>query len=410
MKLKIRISAFLTLIFLALNVTSAFALSINARGGFLLNVTTGEALFYKNPDVRYSLASMTKLMAVHVIMDKVKEGNLSLDTKILISKNAHNYSRVGSISNIALNGGTYYTVDELLDSILVASACGSVVALAEHICGSEWAFVGLMNEKVKELSLNASFSNSTGTDGSNVISPRSMAVLAGSLVTNHPEILSKTSQKTMTFRGGRYNSTNKLLGGSLGVDGLKTGTSSSAGACFTATAERDGTRLVSVVMGSSDRFGDTSSMISYGYSVSYETGEQGEGVGTEVSLSADIEENGGNEGIRVIYNNNEIPFYDIDPIKIDGCVYVPIRVISSALSAKIEWVDDGIAEITRENTKLTLETGKSEMIKNNDIISVNAAPFVMDHYLLVPVRAISEGFDAKVSWDETESCVIISDK
>ena len=417
------------LIFIILGTTTAFALSINARGGFLINVNTGEALFEKNPDSRYSLASMSKLMAVYVIMDKIKAGDLSFDTKILISRNVHNYSRISTISNIPLNSGAYYTVDELMDSILVASACGSVVAIAEHISGSEAAFVELMNAKVDSLSINASFSNSTGTVGSNVISPRGMAVLAANLVTNHPEILAKTSKKQITFRGGRYNSTNKLLGSYVGVDGLKTGTSSTAGACFTATAERDGIRLVSVVFSSSDRFNDARRLLDFGFANPGEddAGLQGEGYGTEVYKPAHIPmPDLHKEDIGVIYNDIRIPFYDIDPIKIDGCVFVPLRVMASTMGADILWANDEGAELTKadarvltvndEESKLekgkvniSIKAGSTTMVKNGEEIPIRDAPFVKDGYLMVPVRVLTDAFLSRVSWEAENNFVVIND-
>ena len=415
---KIKITTIAIVVLLCFSLNTAFALSITARGGFVLNVNTGDELFSKDPDTRYSLASMTKLLSVYVVMDQIKSGNLSMDTQVIISKNVHNYSRVSTISNIALTSGAAYTVNELLDSVLVASACGSVVALAEHICGSEAAFVNLMNEKIKALGLNAGFANSTGTVSSNVISARSMALLAGSLVKTHPEILLKTSQKSITFRGGRYNSTNKLLSSYAGVDGLKTGTSSAAGTCFTATAERNGIRLVTVVLNSADRFSDTVKLLDYGFSNpgdgsnpagGIKTEEEGIGYATPLETKTEAASENPYDKISIIINGLQIPFYDIDPVKIDGCVYVPIRVISSALMAKISWSENNKANISKGDTEISIEVGKSEIIKNDEAIEINGTPFVKDGFLLVPIRAVSEGFSANVEWNSEYNQVIISD-
>lgn len=234
---------------------AAPALAITSRGACAIDVATGTVVYEHNADEAFAPASMTKFMTVYIVYDKIREGVLNKDTLITCSKAAASFSKTSYASNITLTVGTQYSVDELIGAALVPSACSAAYLLAEYISGSQEKFVDMMNLYVYKLGLEAFYADSTGLSNQNRITARSMAKLARAAVSEFPDILNYTSQPSITFRGTTYKNTNNLLPGRThaykGADGLKTGTTSLAGYCITATAERDGTRVVAVTMDSS---------------------------------------------------------------------------------------------------------------------------------------------------------------
>ena len=216
------------------------------------------------------MASMTKIMSMLLIMENIEEGNLTYEDKVLISENA---SGMGG-SQVFLQAGEEYTVSDLLKCIAVSSANDAVVAMAEKISGSVDAFVTLMNERAKELGLeNTNFANPHGLDDENHHSTAyDMAVMARELL-KHEDILKYTSiyEDYLTKPDGSQVwlvNTNRLVRFYDGVDGLKTGYTTEAGYCLTATAKKSDLRLISVVMASSsaeERSSDTSTLLTYGF-------------------------------------------------------------------------------------------------------------------------------------------------
>jgi hypothetical protein len=189
-----------------------------------------------------------------------------------ISENVYNKSRNRSFTNtVPLYYDQLYTVNELLELVLVHSASASIVALAELVDGSEAAFAEHMNAKAAEWGLQAWYQGASGIEN-NSITPRSMAILARNLLRDYPEVLVYTAKPATYFHGKTYAATNYLLGSLYyeGADGLKTGTTSAAGYCFTGTAVRNGVRIISVTMYSTSgngRFTDTQKLLDYGFAV-----------------------------------------------------------------------------------------------------------------------------------------------
>ncbi len=253
---------------------SAYAVSISAKGGIVLDQSTGEALFEYNADTAVVPASMTKIVALYVIYNHIANGTLSKDTLIPVGSALAAFSRDPGYSNVYLTAGESYTLNELLGAICVVSANAAIMAVGDYICGSEAGFVNEMNSLISSWGVNGYFVDCTGISNSNRISPRGMATVANRLITDYPDILNYTSLKSVNFRGTNYYPTNKMLPGGAyeyyGTDGLKTGTTSAAGCCFTGTASRDGKRLISVVMGSNStnmRYVDTIKMMDYSWDV-----------------------------------------------------------------------------------------------------------------------------------------------
>lgn len=247
-------------------------LAPNAKSAIMIEASTGEILFNKNENEKLAPASMTKMMSMLIIMEEIDKGNLKWDEEVIASKNA---SSMGG-SQIFLETGEKMTVTELLKGIAIASGNDATVAIAERIAGTEEAFVKRMNDKAKELGLkNTNFVTSTGLDADNHYSSAyDMSLIAKELV-KYEKILEFTGTYEDYLRANSSSpfwlvNTNRLVRFYSGVDGLKTGFTSSAGYCLTATAKRDNMRLITVVMGEDDtdkRSADTTKMLDYGFNI-----------------------------------------------------------------------------------------------------------------------------------------------
>lgn len=265
----------LILIFILIPVVKAEEikdLAPNATSAIMIEATTGEILFKKNENEKLAPASMTKMMSMLLIMEEIEKRNLKWDEEITASANA---SSMGG-SQIFLEAGEKMSVIDMLKGIAIASGNDATVAMAERVSGSEEAFVKKMNERAKELGLkNTNFVTSTGLDADNHYSSAyDMAMIAKELV-KHEKILEFTGTyedylRTDTSSPFWLVNTNRLVRFYSGVDGLKTGFTSTAGYCLTATAKRDGMRLITVVMNEPDtskRSADTTKMLDYGFNV-----------------------------------------------------------------------------------------------------------------------------------------------
>lgn len=247
-------------------------LAPNAKSAIMIEASTGEILFQKNVNERLAPASMTKMMSMLLIMEEIDKGNLKWDEEITASENA---SSMGG-SQIFLQAGEKMTVTEMLKGIAIASGNDATVAMAERIAGSEESFVKRMNARAKELGLkNTNFVTSTGLDADNHYSSAyDMSLIAKELV-KHEKVLEFTGTYEEYLRKNSDNpfwlvNTNRLVRFYQGVDGLKTGFTSTAGYCLTATAKKDNMRLITVVMNEPDsakRSSDTSKMLDYGFNV-----------------------------------------------------------------------------------------------------------------------------------------------
>ncbi|MES1168756.1 MAG: D-alanyl-D-alanine carboxypeptidase family protein, partial [Oleiharenicola lentus] len=225
-------------------------------GAIVIDDASGQVLFEDNADARGYPASVTKLMTFLVIMDKVHAGQLTLQTPITVSAEA---SRTGG-SQVYLKQGEVFTVDELLYALMIQSANDAAVALAVHAAGSKEAFVELMNAKARDLGMtNTTFHSPHGLPPGkgqqvDLTTARDLATLSRELI-NHGDVLRYSSVKVRTLRASSANpfemrNHNHLLGKLAGCDGLKTGYFSAAGYSLSATVERSGRRIITVVLGS----------------------------------------------------------------------------------------------------------------------------------------------------------------
>lgn len=270
-------------------------LNLEATAAILIDAESGKILYEKASNTPLPIASMTKMMSEYLVLEAVENGKITWDSQVTVSEFAHKISQDTSLSNVPLELGGKYTAKELYEAMAIYSANGATIALAEFIAGSESNFVKMMNEKGKELGLGEGqyrFVNSTGLnnadllgkhpDGTsetdeNMMSASASAKLAFYILKEYPEVLETSKIPKKVFQeGGQYpvnmDNWNWMLPSLVyqyeGMDGLKTGSTPTAGYCFTGTAKRGDFRLISVVIGSKSmqgRFDDTRKLLDYGY-------------------------------------------------------------------------------------------------------------------------------------------------
>ncbi len=242
-------------------------LDIKAKSVILMEVNTGKILYEDNADEALPPASITKIMSLLLVMEAIDRGDFDLQT--VISASEHACSMGGS--QIWLEPGESMEVDSLLKAAVIASANDATVALGEAVAGSEEGFVALMNERAKELGMtNTNFVNCTGLDAEgHLTSAHDVAIMSCELI-KHDLIKDYSTVWMDTLRNGESElvNTNKLVRFYEGTTGLKTGTTSTAGYCLSATAQRNGMELAAVVMGgdtSNDRFNGAKKLLDYGF-------------------------------------------------------------------------------------------------------------------------------------------------
>jgi len=235
------------LLFSGLPARAAAGIDTQARNALIVDFETGASMLDKGADERMPPASMSKIMTAYVVYDALKKGKLSLEDMLPVSEKA--WRTQGSKMFVPLGGRV--KVEDLIRGLIVQSGNDACIVLAEGIAGSEAAFVEMMNEKAKELGLkNSHFANVDGLpDPNEYMTARDLATLARRLITDFPEYYHYDSEKDFTYNGIKQGNRNPLLYKDLGVDGMKTGHTDEAGYCLTASAIRDGRRVIMVLAG-----------------------------------------------------------------------------------------------------------------------------------------------------------------
>jgi D-alanyl-D-alanine carboxypeptidase (penicillin-binding protein 5/6) len=247
----------------------AVDLPIRSEAAILIEKETGQVLYAKNEHKQLEPASVTKVMTLLLTMEAIDSGALRYEDMVTASDYA---SSMGG-SQIFLSPGEQMSVEDLLKGVCVASGNDASVALAEHLAGVTELFVARMNNRAKELGMNdTNFVNCNGLPAAgHVTSAYDIALMSRELILHHPDIRRFTTIWMDTLRDGKseLSNTNKLIRFYDGATGLKTGSTSSAGYCISATAERDGMELIAVTLKadtSSDRFEDAKTLLNYGFS------------------------------------------------------------------------------------------------------------------------------------------------
>ena len=385
---------------------------ISSQGACVLDFETGLMIYGYNEYTPRVPASMTKLVAVYVIYDAIEAGEIDIDSVTRISKGVSQLSVNWDYSNVPLDEGTSVSVRELLDVVLIWSACAATVALGEALCGSEEGLVARMNEKVSSLGLNSHFNDCYGVSANNSITPYGMAMVARCLILEHPEVLQITSKKSVTFRGTEYKNTNLLLGES-GVDGVKTGYTDAAGFCFTGTSQRGGRRIVAVTMGSTSaaRFPDARILLDYGFA-------NAESVVAEYNKTAGAAPT----GASLILNGVTLP---LNAYVIDGNHYFKLRDIAYLLRETesrfdVTWniarksvdIVSGVmypfsADVNRD---IGLEVKKC--VLSPSVFFIDDVEFSLEAYLIdgnnyFKLRDLGPIFDFNVDWEPDTHSVTI---
>lgn len=243
------------------------SLTITAKSAILTERSTGTVLFEHDADKQMPPASITKVMTLLLVFEAMDAGKFTMETEIVASE--HACSMGGS--QIWLEPGEAFTVNELLKAAAISSANDACVALGEVVSGSEETFVELMNERAAELGMkNTVFKNCTGLDAEGHLSTaRDIAIMSAELL-RHPEIKNYSTVWMDSLRGGKteLTNTNRLVRFYKGCTGLKTGSTDGAGCCLSASAERDGMELISVTLGSpntDERFAAGRKLLDYGF-------------------------------------------------------------------------------------------------------------------------------------------------
>lgn len=234
--------------------TQSTDLGLNCKSAVLMEASTGKVLYEQNSDEAMPPASVTKIMTLLLVMEAIEAGKLSMED--MITASAHAASMGGS--QIYLKEGEQMTARDMIKSVVISSANDAAVALAEHVAGSEAAFVDAMNKRAAELGMeNTHFENTNGLDDTaqnHVTSAEDIAIMSRALI-EHKEILEYSSIWMDTIRDGAFGltNTNRLVRFYRGCNGLKTGSTQKAGFCVSVTAERDGMTLICVIMGAESR-------------------------------------------------------------------------------------------------------------------------------------------------------------
>ena len=231
-----------------------FTGEINAKSAILMEQSSGKVLFEYNADEALPPASVTKVMTILLVLEAIDEGKITINDPVTVSA----YATSMGGSQIYLKENEVMSVSDLLKALVVASANDAAVALAEHLYGTEEAFVARMNERAAELGMvNTNFCNTNGlddTDTGHLTSARDIAIMSREVL-KHPLIFDYSTIWMDSVRNGEFGltNTNRLIRFYHGANGLKTGSTSKAGFCISATAERDGMQLIAVIMGAPSR-------------------------------------------------------------------------------------------------------------------------------------------------------------
>ncbi len=248
--------------------TDVFALENTVAGAILMEADSGQILFEQNPDEKLPIASVTKIMTLLLALEAIDEGVISLTDTVTVSE----YAASMGGSQAFMEAGEQMSVNDMLKAIAVSSCNDAAVAMAEHLAGSESAFVEKMNLRAAELGMTSTeFVNCTGLDDDEMhySSARDVAIMSRELI-KHPAVFDYTTIWMDSIRDGKFGlaNTNKLIRFYTGANGLKTGSTSKARYCLSATVLRDGMQLIAVVLGSptsAERFSAAKALLDYGF-------------------------------------------------------------------------------------------------------------------------------------------------
>ncbi len=397
---------------------------LTSGSAYIMDYETGKELYSFDSDTQKPVASIAKMMSVYVIYDAIKNGEIGFDTIVPISENVYNLSRVEDYKMMVnLEYDEVYTVDEMIDMIIIDSAAACVTAVAELISGSEKEFVKRMNEKAKEIGIGSVFYNGTGvclnpeTDKENLMSAKEVAIMTQKMIDDYPQVLEKTKRASVDFHGKTYYNLNKMFTDYYyeGADGFKNGMTNASGYCMCGTATRGGKRVITVTLPSNSneaRFTDTAKMFDYGFSCLGVDLTQPEIIPSEKVFEE-------NEEIKInIDGNYEMVYPDQKPVVIDGRALVPVRALMETLGKEVVWDEQNLCVYIKDDvTTLKLYMNSDVMVKDSinpvtgekitENITLEVKPVNINGRILIPIRKVVESFGAAVIWDEDTKTILI---
>jgi len=385
---------------------------LSSQGAIVIDCETGTELFSLNGNVQRVPASTIKVLAVLAVYEAIKAGKVNLETKARISAGVAAFSVDRTWSNVPLTEGSSHALSDLLDVVLVRSACAATVALGEAVFGSEKALITKMKEIAADLGVKASIHDCWGGSPNNMISPAGLAVITRELILEYPEVISITSKRTVTFNGVSYGTSNLLLGSYTGLDGFKTGFTNPAGYCFIGTAKQNGRRLISVTMGSSltSRYPDTRAMLDYGFLVA-----------DSLITVPEPEKMAQPSAANLIINGTEMP---LPAYLIDDYHYFKLRDVAFLLNETekqfgVSYDADTGTGILTSGFPYDIEGGELSGVEasrpyapSNTVIIINEVLCEFEIYLIddnnyFRLRDLAELFDFSAVWVGATSTVVI---
>jgi len=343
----------------------------------VMDFYTGEILFERNMEQRWIPASMTKSMTAFIVYQEIEAGNLTLDTEIRVSQGAARFSSRRSVPGtyVPLPAGELIIVETLLRLMMIPSGNAAAVVFAEHISGTEAEFVVRMNETAAKMGMYTEFANSHGAfvHYSNAYS---IAVLVREFITQYPDILRITSMRSVNFRGRTYRNTNLLITQNMmsDADGFKTGSLRQAGWNHSTTAERDGRRVIAVVMNTSSRMArqnESRRLLNFGFE--------------EIArLEKERVEN-----VRVFYDGTLIPLTSA-PRLYHGKLLLPAQDILGQLNYTIDWNEEHkLVSVTNENGyTATLFTDREIAVINGETHTLPMPAQIVDGSIYTSVESL----------------------
>ena len=397
---------------LILTPVTAEAANIRAAAAIVIDFDHGEIIFEQDIHTARPPASMTKIMTAFIVYEEIAAGNLTMDTMVTISQNAARVSggREYQGMRFPLQAGSSHSIDTLLHLIMLPSSNGACVALAEHISGSEEAFVDLMNETAASLGLWSDFRNSHGAVLHHT-NAYSVGWLVYTFIQRHPDILRITSTANMTFNNNSVNNTNLLLRTRpfAGADGFKTGTTIEAGWNLASTAVRDGRRIIVVTMNSPSnewRYNDAHALLEFGFieaarrdTIRRQTEEErAEAERLEAEWQEQLRREIEASRISVTVNGNPVLF-DQFPRIIYGLAFAPYKPLLDAMGVKYHQEENGNILIGTNNGSQVLLLAGQDLIYAENRFIPSFSPQLVGDEIFVPLRYVADVLGFENSWE-----------
>jgi len=352
----------------------------------LMCYDSGEILYERNMEQRWIPASMTKIMTAFIVYQEIEAGNLTLDTEIIVGEEAARFSAAGRAHgvNIRMREGQAITVETLLALALIPSDNTSCVVFAEHISGSEEAFIERMNETAARLGMYGYFASSHGASIHHT-NAYSIAILIREFISRFPDVLRITAMQTVSYGGRTYNNTNHLLRGTVfeGADGFKTGSLRQARWNHSTTAERDGKRLIAVVMNTpsnSARQQQSRLLLNYGFEVL----EQREAI---------------RNTMNVLIHSRRVQV-DTRPAILHGRAMLPLNSIAAHIGYSTEWhKEHGVIIMKTDSSEVTLFADRDIAIVHGTALEMDAPAQVFRGEVFISLELVEILTNTTAVWN-----------